>query len=126
MNPPLPYGVVNTHKEVRHTCIKEDAADRAKIRETLSTCIDILDTSKHPDTGLINVFSGRVIDDPTVNVHEAVEIGVAEQWAFEGGWPASFHLKLTKKVKDLKVPRSAIPLIPARAKFDPCLSVQRQ
>ena len=55
--------VVTTHKEERHTRIKEDAADRAKIRETLTTCIDMLDTTKHPDTGLINVFSDCVIDD---------------------------------------------------------------
>ena len=63
--------VVTTHKEERHALIKEDVADRAMIQETLLTCIDILDTSKHPETGLLNVFSGRVIDDSTVNVHEA-------------------------------------------------------
>ena len=68
-----------------------------KVRQLLSTCIDILDTSKHPDRGLSNVFFGPGIDDQTVNVHEAVEIGTAEQQAFEGGWPASFHLKLKKK-----------------------------
>ena len=83
----------HTDREERHALIKEDAADRAMIRETLLTCIDILDTSKHPETGLINVFfSGRVIDDSTVNVHEAVEIGAAEQLAFEGamdGLPVS-------------------------------------
>ena len=87
--------VVNVRKEERHTRIKEDAADRVRIRETLSTCIDILDTRKHPETGLINVFSGRIIDDPTVIVYEAVDVGAAEQQAFESGWPTSFHLKLT-------------------------------
>ena len=50
--------VVCTHKEERHKRIKEDSADRAKLRETLSTCIDIMDTSKYPESGLINVFSG--------------------------------------------------------------------
>ncbi|KAL8618129.1 hypothetical protein ACOMHN_034356 [Nucella lapillus] len=39
--------VVTTHKEERQSCIKDDASDRAKIQERLSTCIDILDTSKH-------------------------------------------------------------------------------
>ena len=55
-------------------------------------------TPTHPD---INVFSGCVIDDLAVNVHGAVEVGAADQQAFEGGWPASFHLKLTKKVKNM-------------------------
>ena len=93
--------VVTTHKEECQSRIKEDAADRAKIQERLSTCIDILDTSQHPKTGLVNVYSGRIIDDPTVNVHEAVKIGTEEQTAFEGEWPASFHLKLKKRVKNI-------------------------
>jgi len=95
--------IVTTHKEERQSRIKEDAADRAKIQERLSTSIDILDTSKHPETGLVNVYSGRVIDDPAVNlnVHEAVKIGTEEKKAFEDEWPASFHRKLKKKVKNI-------------------------
>ena len=31
-------------------------------------CIDIFDASKHPETGLVNVYSGRIIDDPTAYV----------------------------------------------------------
>ncbi|KAL8582263.1 hypothetical protein ACOMHN_037020 [Nucella lapillus] len=93
--------VVTTYKEERQSRIKDDASDRAKIQERLSTCIDILDTSKHPETGLVNVYSGRIIDDPTVNVHEAVKIGTEQQKAFEGEWPASFHLKLKRRVKNI-------------------------
>ncbi|KAL8560458.1 hypothetical protein ACOMHN_054361 [Nucella lapillus] len=93
--------VVTTHKEERQSRINDDASDRAKIQERLSTCIDILDTSKHPKTGLVNVYSGRIIDDPTVNVHEAVKIGTEQQKAFEGKWPASFHLKLKRRVKNI-------------------------
>ncbi|KAL8585757.1 hypothetical protein ACOMHN_040539 [Nucella lapillus] len=76
--------VVTTHKEERQSRIKDDASDKAKILERLSTCIDILDTSKHPETGLVNVYSGRIIDDHTVNVHEAVKIGTEQQKAFKG------------------------------------------
>ena len=36
-------------------------------------------TPAHPDVDLINLFSGCVIDDLTVNVHEAVEVGVADK-----------------------------------------------
>ena len=93
--------VVITHKEERNPRIKEDSDDRKNLRETLSTCIDILDPSHHPDTGIINVFSGRIIDDPSLNAHDAVVIGAAEQQAFESKWPASFHCRIAKKVKNM-------------------------
>ena len=48
--------------------IKEDSVDREKNRETLSSCIDILDTSKHPESGNVKTFSSCVIDDASVNV----------------------------------------------------------
>ena len=58
-------------------------------------------TPAHPDMGLVKLLSGCVIDDLTVNVHEAVEVGAADQQAFEGGWPVSFHLNLKKKVNNM-------------------------
>ena len=67
--------VVTTHKEECQSHIKEDAADRAKFQERRSTCIDILDTSKHPETGFVNLYSGLIIDDTTADVHEAGNIG---------------------------------------------------
>ncbi len=54
-----------------------------------------------PANNLKQDLSGRVIDDPTANVHEAVEIGAEEQLAFEGEWPASFHRKLKRRVKNI-------------------------
>lgn len=42
-----------------------------------------------------------IIDDPTVNIHEVVKIGTEEQKAFEGEWPASVHLKLKERVKNI-------------------------
>ena len=53
--------VVTSHKEERHTCIKADAADRMKIHEAVSTCIDVFENDKHPVNGDVDIFSGRVI-----------------------------------------------------------------
>lgn len=39
---------VVTHKEEGKTRMKEDQADRAKLREILQACVDPLDASKHP------------------------------------------------------------------------------
>ena len=75
----------------------------------------------YPDTGLINVFSGCVIDDLTVNVHEAVEVGAADQQAFNGGWPVSFHIKLKKKVKN----KAAVMVVTAKhAKADTAIDTE--
>jgi len=39
----------------------------------------VFESDKHPVNGLVDVFSGRVIDDAAVNVHNSVEIGIS-QW----------------------------------------------
>ena len=77
--------------------------DRETIRETLSRCIDILDTSKHPESGIVNIFSGCVIDDASVNVYKAAEVGAMQQKTFENGLPESFQQKITKKIKTLSM-----------------------
>ena len=49
--------VVTSHKEERYTRIKADAVDRMRIREAVSTCIDVFQTDNHPVTGLVDIFS---------------------------------------------------------------------
>ena len=83
--------VVTSHKEERHTRIKADAADRMKIHEAVSTCIDVFESDKHPVNGLVDIFSGRVVDDAAVNVHNSVEIGTRQWLDYERQWPAGFH-----------------------------------
>jgi len=90
-----------SHKEERHTRIKADAADRMKIHEAVSTCIDIFENDKHPDNGLVDIFSGRVVDDAGVNVYNSVEIGISQCIEYERQWPAGFYQKLPKKVKTM-------------------------
>ena len=90
--------VVTCHKE-RYTHIQEDAADRQKIRDTLSICIDVFDGDKHPATSLVNIFTCHIADNKAVNVDMSVKIGT-EQWhEYEKQWPTGFHSNLSKTVK---------------------------
>ena len=91
------------HKEERATRMKADSADRLKIREALSTCIDVFDSETHRHDSLINIFSGQIVDDKSVNADESVKIGT-EQWSeYEKHWPQGFHCKISKKVKSMSV-----------------------
>ena len=55
--------------------MKDDSADRAKIREALSVSIDVSNTSEHTASRLVYIFSVRVVEVPDVNVDHAFEIG---------------------------------------------------
>ena len=61
------------HKEEMKARMTADAAVRSKIRHTLQESIDPLDASTHSDGNIVQIVSGRIATDPTVNVHEAVE-----------------------------------------------------
>ena len=53
----------------------------------------MLQRDKHPVNGLVDIFSGRVVDDGAVNVHKSVEIGTT-QWL-------DYEKKLPKQVKTM-------------------------
>ena len=91
--------IISHHKEECLPRINDDKVDRNKIGETISTCIDIFDIDEHPQTGIVNIHTGQVVDDPGLNVHNAVEIGTEQWWDFENQWPEGFHNKLKQKVK---------------------------
>ena len=55
--------------------VKADATDRSKIRQQLQEPIFPLDSSTYSDVNIVQIVSGRIATDPTVNVHEAVSIG---------------------------------------------------
>lgn len=99
------------HKEEQNR-LREDAVNRKKLREALSTCIDVFDTSKHPESSLnicsdpessLNICSGYVLTDPLVNVHNAVDIGEAEHQHFEKHLITDFHKKLKKRIKNMSM-----------------------
>ena len=89
------------HKEESKGRIKTDAADRNALKEKLGMSIDPLDPEQHPEDGLINVVTGKVVSDPKVNVDQAIAIGTSQMNSFEEGWPASFHRPLQKKVQTM-------------------------
>ena len=93
--------VVMRHKEERPIRITDDSRDRHVIREAIASCIDVFDVGKHPENAVLDIFTGRVIDDPVVNVSNAVEIGICQMRAYESNWPAGFHASLSKKVKTI-------------------------
>ena len=94
--------IVTCHKEERHTRISGDAVDRQKIRDAISTCIDIFDGEKHPTASLVNIFSGQVVDDKTVNVDDAIKVGTDQWLVFEKQWPDGFHEKISNYVSIYK------------------------
>ena len=93
--------VVMRHKEERPIRITDDSRDMHVIREAIASCIDVFDVGKHPENAVLDIFTGRVIDDPAVNVSNAVEIGICQMRAYESNWPAGFHASLSKKVKTI-------------------------
>ena len=64
--------------------------------EAVLTCIDVFEDDKHPVNYLVDIFSGRFVDDAAVN---SGEVGTS-QW-LDMQWPAGFHKKLTKHVKTM-------------------------
>ena len=73
--------VVMRHKEERPIRITYDSRDRHVIREAIASCINVFDVGKHPENTVLDIFTRRVIDDPAVNVSNAVEIGICQMRA---------------------------------------------
>ena len=63
------------HKEEMKARMKADTTDRSNIRQHPQKPIDPLDSSTHSDVKIVQIVSGGIATDPTVNVHEAVSIG---------------------------------------------------
>ena len=62
------------HKEESKTRIKIDSVDRQGIKQKLDACIDPLNEYQHTDK-LVNIVTGQVISNPSVNVDNAIQIG---------------------------------------------------
>ena len=52
------------HKAESTRRIKTDATDRNALKEKIDMSIDPLDSDQHPDDGLINIVTGKVVSDP--------------------------------------------------------------
>lgn len=85
------------HKEEAKYRIKLDAADRQVLREKLEICIDPLHEHEHTKN-LVNIVTGQIISNESVNVDNAYQVGTNQMKLFENGWPESFHGPIHKSV----------------------------
>lgn len=99
------------HKEEMPARIKSDAADRLKLRKKLEDCINPLDSKNHPEE-LVNVASGRINTDPTINAELAIIIGSKQTASFIQKLPGGFYetLNLEEKVKCLVPPQRGMKI----------------
>ena len=62
------------HKEESKASIKNDRVDCEGIKQKLDACIDPLNEYQDTDK-LVNIVTGQVISDPSVNVDNAIQFG---------------------------------------------------
>ena len=60
-----------THKDESASAIAADDTKRQKIRERLAIAIDPLDAEQHPVGYLVNVVTGEVMQNETINVDDS-------------------------------------------------------
>ena len=92
------------HKEEMLSRIKADTKDRETLREKLKLIIDPLDPEQHQE-GLVNVVTGKVVCNSSVNVNNAIKVGKKQIETFEQSWPEGFHDAIPRKVVTMLVGR---------------------
>ena len=100
---------VTVHKEEKPGRLKSDASDREKLRVKFEQCIDPLDAQSHPNE-IVNISTGAINKDPTVNVENAVAIGLHQLSSFINKLPESFAKSIEKKVVVLKKDKKSIKI----------------
>ena len=100
---------VTVHKEEKPGRLKSDANDREKLRVKFEQCIDPLDAKSHPSE-LVNISTGAINKDPTVNVENAVAIGVHQLSSFINELPESFAKSIEKKVVVMKKDKKCVKI----------------
>ena len=91
------------HKDEIKARMTADATDKSNIRHKLQESIDPLDASTHSDGNIVQIVSGRIATDPTVNVHEAVAIGTETMKHYESTWPGRFRDTVPKKMRTMAI-----------------------
>ena len=95
------------HKEEMRSRICADQRDRKTLREKLELCINPLDPEQHPQA-LVNVVTGKVVTNPSLNVSNALQLEIAQMEHFEGSWPNGFHDTIPKVVNTIGLSRKHI------------------
>ena len=70
--------------------------------------------SMHLLGNTVQIVSGRIAPDPTVNVHEAVAIGTEMVKQYESTWPGGCHDTLPKKVRTMAITKKHIQVVSAK------------
>ena len=52
---------------------------------------------------LVNIVTGQVVTNKSVNVYSAYDLGMTQMELFEQGWPTSFHETIHKEVTTMAV-----------------------
>ena len=95
------------HKEEMRSRICADQRDHKTLQEKLELCINPLDPEQHPQA-LVNVVTGKVVTNPSVNVSNALQLGRAQMENFEDSWPNGFHDTIPKVVNTMGLSRKHI------------------
>ena len=98
------------HKEESPTRKTADKVLRNKIKQKLSQSIDPLDPSQD-NNWLVNIVTGEVMQQDTLNVERAVDIQLGQLEAFEGQWPELFNQPISKQVVTMTASRRYLNLI---------------
>ena len=93
----MTQGVQITRIEELKGRIAADKADRESMRRKLQLCIDPMYPEDHPPK-VVNIAIGKIAQD-SVNVDNAVELGMKQMKEFESGWPTNFNDKISRVVK---------------------------
>lgn len=99
---------ISRHKEESPGRMQADASDRRKLCEKLGQCIDPLNPEGHSST-LFNIVSEKMAES-SVNVHNAVQIGVACMESYEHKLPEGFHDTLSSPIKTMAATRKCSKL----------------
>ena len=92
------------NKEEMKNCIRKDQIDRQVLQTKIENPITIFRTNQHPKDALVNITTGKIITDPTVNVEESLRIGEQKLQEFEAK-KSGFYDPIKQTVKTLNVSR---------------------
>jgi len=91
------------HKEEGTARIKLDTADH----RILQVLINPLSETDYPKD-LVNIVTGQVVSNKSINVDNAFQIGSKQMESFEGGWPETFHQTIHRSVVTMAIDRKHI------------------
>ena len=93
------------HKEERQGRIKIDSQDRCNMQKKLEQLIHPV-LPNHHSSELLNIASGKIERDSSVNMTDGVEIGKEQMKEFYATFPDGFYSPIKKKVKLMKAEKT--------------------